>query len=177
MRQLAKDIIVEIIRQAGGTFEGKTRLYKAFYFAHLYYFEDSDGRILSEWPIVRMPQGPGINDGHVLLEELERDGVIALATQLNGPYPESVYLLKNCSGDSPFDCMAESAIRRACEFVFYKRAHELSSFTHEFSRSWRETKNGDELNIYQDILDDDEHEAIKQKLSEAENVIRASLQT
>ncbi|MBP87557.1 MAG: hypothetical protein CMJ64_12665 [Planctomycetaceae bacterium] len=56
----AKRIIIEIIRQADGSFERKTNLYKAFYHAHLKYAADNPG-YLSKWPIVRMPRGPGID--------------------------------------------------------------------------------------------------------------------
>lgn len=63
-------MIAEIIRQAGGKFTGKTRLYKAFYIAHLLYAEQEPG-YLTVWPIVRMPYGPGIDCGDELIAELE----------------------------------------------------------------------------------------------------------
>ena len=51
----------ELIRQsAGDRIEGKTRLFKAFYFAHLFYARSAVD-YLTDWPIVRMPQGPGID--------------------------------------------------------------------------------------------------------------------
>lgn len=34
-------VILEILRKADGEFDGKARLYKACYFAHLFYFESN----------------------------------------------------------------------------------------------------------------------------------------
>ena len=48
----AKRVLVELIRAAGGEWTGKTRLYKAYYLAHLYYAETESG-FLTNWPVVR----------------------------------------------------------------------------------------------------------------------------
>ena len=53
-RTTAQQVLLELIQDAGGVWEGKKRLYKAFYFAHLYYAEERPG-LLTDWPIVRMP--------------------------------------------------------------------------------------------------------------------------
>ena len=82
----AKQIIKEIIRQAGGRLDGKTRLYKAFYLAHLFYFERSPG-LLSDWPIVKMPNGPGIDDGDILIDSMVAAGEIALEHVAGRPLP------------------------------------------------------------------------------------------
>jgi hypothetical protein len=54
----AQRLVLELIRSAGGAWDGKARLFKAFYFAHLYYARSEPG-ILTDWPIVRTPRGPG----------------------------------------------------------------------------------------------------------------------
>ena len=59
-RSKAKQVILEIIRQSKGRLTGKTRLYMAFYVAHLLYAEQEAG-YLTVWPIVKMPFGPGID--------------------------------------------------------------------------------------------------------------------
>ena len=46
------------------------------------------------------------------------------------------------------------AIEDAVELVKSKTAVELSEETHVFSRSWHESQNGEELDIYVDLLDD-----------------------
>ena len=71
----AKQIIVEIVRQAGGVLDNKTNLFKAFYRAHLKFAESNPG-FLSTWKIVRMPNGPGIHRFEVLLGELIADGYL-----------------------------------------------------------------------------------------------------
>jgi len=170
----AKDILIEIIRQAGGVFEGKTRLYKVFYFAHLFYFELSDGRILSEHPIVQMPEGPGIDRGDQLLRELKREKRIQVDSRQTGPYSEMIYRL---IGDQPtsLDREARSAIKEACTYVVGRSAQDLSAITHEFSHAWRIASSGEELNIYQDTLSDDQREMQRQQIDEARKAITAAL--
>ena len=72
-REKAKLLLCAIIQAAGGYFNGKTRLYKAFYFAHLFYFRDFKG-VLSDHPVVRMPKGPAVDDGTSILAELQSGG-------------------------------------------------------------------------------------------------------
>jgi hypothetical protein len=55
----AKRVLVDLIRAAGGEWRRKTRLYKAYYLAHLFYAEAETGD-LTNWPVVKMPYGPGI---------------------------------------------------------------------------------------------------------------------
>ena len=129
---MAKKIIVEIIRQAGGNLTTTTKLYKAFYAAHLYYASQSPG-YLTHWPIVRMPWGPGIGEGEELIEELERIGVLRLETEMVGPYPATKYSLtgKELPGEK-LSSEAISAITSAVNFVKDKTATQLSDLTHEF---------------------------------------------
>lgn len=42
-RGAAQQVLLETFRQSGGSFCGLSRLYKAYYSAHLYYFEASGG--------------------------------------------------------------------------------------------------------------------------------------
>ena len=59
--ELAKQVICAIVEAAGGKLEGQVRLYKAFYYAHLYCWENAAEGVLTDYPIVRMPNGPGID--------------------------------------------------------------------------------------------------------------------
>jgi hypothetical protein len=61
-RAKADAVIIELLRTAAGEWTGKTKLYKAFYFAHLYFANEHPGQ-LTDWPIARMPEGPGIHQG------------------------------------------------------------------------------------------------------------------
>jgi len=157
-RVAARDVILEILRDADGEWAGKTRLYKAFYFAHLYYANERP-RMLTDWPIARMPQGPGIDKGDALLEGLVRDGFMTVEPVHDGPYPEYRYRLtdKGRAGDNiPDD--ARCAIKEATIFCQDKTAAELSQITHERSRSWIQGKDGDILDVYLDTIPDTEYE-------------------
>ena len=54
-REQAKDVLCQILVAAGGELKKKVALYKAFYFAHLYYWQTGEGT-LTDYPIVHMPQ-------------------------------------------------------------------------------------------------------------------------
>lgn len=157
-RHLAKQVILEIVRQAGGRFRNATNLYKAFYYAHLYYAKDQVG-LLTEWPIVRMPRGPGIDDGDVLISELKSAGVLRTKKVPVGPHVAEEYLLtdENLPGD-PLPEEAVEAIKEAVKFVKNRSARLVSDTVHEFSRSWKKCSNGEPLDIYIDLLSDAEYD-------------------
>jgi len=161
----AKQVLVELIRAAGGEWTGKTRLYKAYYLAHLYYAETEPG-YLTNWPMVKMPYGPGIECGDELLNELVLSGVLSRKHTAVGPYTAIGYRLtgKPLPGEAVSE-QAVCAIEQAVNFVREKGAAELSDLTHEFSRSWNSAQEGQELNIYVDQIPDDEFAAREQRLS------------
>jgi hypothetical protein len=150
----AKQILLEIVRVAGGKLRNKTNLFKAFYFAHLYYAKDNPD-YLSDWPIVRMPNGPGIDASERLIGDLVREGEIEVVTVPVGPFVAQEYRLVNDSRPE-LSLGAIDAIRRGTQLVVGKDARSLSNLTHEYSRSWMNAANGEELNIYLDLLSDEE---------------------
>src|SRR5262245_14796407 len=91
-RTRAQDVILEILRSADGEWTGKSKLFKAFYFAHLYYANEQP-RLLTDWPIARMPQGPGIDNSHELFNSLVAAGLLTVEPIHDGPYPEYRYRL------------------------------------------------------------------------------------
>src|ERR1700733_1970508 len=92
-RTKARNVVLELIRCAkDGVWDGKTKLFKAFYFAHLYFAKLQPG-ILTDWPIARMPQGPGIHMSNLIFEELQREGLLQVEETQEGPYPECRYCL------------------------------------------------------------------------------------
>ena len=160
----AKQVLVELIRAAGGEWTGLTKLYKAFYLAHLYYAESAPG-YLTNWPIVRMPNGPGIESGEALLNELVLAGVLARQSARIGPYPTTKYrVIANTLPGPPLEEDKLEAIRTAVKFVQEKTATELSEITHEYSRSWNAARDGQTLNIYVDQIDDEEFSRREQDL-------------
>jgi hypothetical protein len=172
-RDIAKQIILEIIRQGGGTFTRTTSLYKAFYFAHLYYAENAPD-YLSEWPIVKMPHGPGIDSGADLLKELVNAGFLTRTMVGIGPYQASRYALtdKNWPGEKLSDIRIAS-IKSAADFVSQKTSTELSELTHEFSRSWNKAVEGQRLNCYIDLIPEEEYEERRSQIDEIKHRIAA----
>lgn len=164
----AKAIIVEIIRQAGGTLHNKTNLFKAFWRAHVA-FAETHLTSLSDWPIVRMPMGPGIDRFDLLLGELMGAGVVETQQVDRGGVTGFVFRLVS---DSPSLLTEDEkeAIRVGVEMVDGKSAAQVSESSHEFSRAWRAAADGEELDIFLDAIPEAEHQqlsAAARELSDA----------
>jgi hypothetical protein len=171
----AQRVVLELIRSAGGTWDGRAKLSKAFYFAHLYYAAAAPG-ILTAWPIVRTPQGPGIHNGSVLLQGLAKYGYVTVEKTREGPYPDWRYrLTAKANAEPPLPEDARAAVQAAADFVTLRTAAELSQMTHERSRSWREAKDGDLLDVYIDLIPDEEYEANQEQLTELDQQLTAAL--
>jgi len=171
----AQRVVLELIRNAGGSWDGKTKLSTAFYFAHLYYAGKEPG-ILTDWPIVRTPQGPGIHQVSTLLRGLVKNGYVTTERTQEGPYPEYRYRLTGkAAAEPPLPEDARAAIQAAATFVASKTAAELSQLTRERSRSWIEGKHGDTLDIYIDLIPEDEYEQEQQKLADLDRQLTAAL--
>lgn len=168
----ARDVICKIVAAAGGRLEGRLRLYKAFYYAHLFYWQRGHG-VLTQHPIVRMPLGPGIDQGAAIIQALQESGVLKVTTRPLGPYREHVYELDKPFEINPAD-LRYQAIEEAVEWVRNKSAVELSEETHVYSRSWRQAKDGDVLDIYADLLEDDEWIQVHQNVAQAEALVNAA---
>jgi hypothetical protein len=166
VRERAKHVIAEIIRQSpGDELDGSVRLFKAFYFAHLYYAISENG-YLTEWPIVKMPNGPGIDNFDSLICELEKEGQVQIRPIRIGPYPSTRYRYV-ASVEKPQLSEGEAeAVRQSVEFVAGKSGAQLSDITHDFSRSWNEAQLGEELPIYLDLLPPKEYDAAIQRSNE-----------
>ena len=145
-KEIAKAIILQIVRQAGGVLDNKTNLYKAFYYSHLH-FADKRGYYLSTWPIVRMPRGPGIDAFDPLIGELMAEGKLECKSVEHGDC--SGFRFSICDG-VPQDSLpvgADEAIAHALKHVQGKTATAVSAKSHDDSRAWREAADGEELNI------------------------------
>ena len=160
----AERVVLEILCQAGGGL-GKTLTYKAFWLAHLYYAENAPG-FLTDWPVVRMPRGPGIDRGDTLLRGLHDQGFVELEHKPKGPFTEIHYRLTGQSIGDPLPELAVEAVRQAVADIKGLTTDEVSNFSHDFSRSWNATPNGQELDIYSDLIPDDEYEDRQQALDE-----------
>ena len=154
----AETVIAEIVRQSGGELVCKTNLYKAFYHAHVEYAAKSGG-YLTNWPIVKMPNGPGIHQADKLIAGLVRKGVLSIADEPRGDYTAFKFVL-NQDVASPTSLSDDevAAVKYGVSQVADKSAGRVSHESHKASRSWRDAaKEGDELNVYTDRLPDEDY--------------------
>jgi hypothetical protein len=170
-RDQAARVVLEIVCQSpGDEIVGKGRLFKAFYYAHLFYAVESAG-FLTDWPIVKMPEGPGIHDFRKLIDSLIANGDLETEPAKVGPYKTTKYKAALEKRGSMQQAEVD-AVRQAVEFIAEKSAAQLSDITHEFSEAWNSAKMGEELSIYVDLLPDDERESRRQ----AEKTLERDLQ-
>jgi hypothetical protein len=162
-QERAKQVILEVLKQAGGSIS-KAKLNKAFWLAHLYYAKENPG-YLSDWPVVKMPNGPGIGRGEGLLYELKAAGQIAQEYEDDGPYLSIRCRLANGAQDSGLPPAAKEAARKAVAYVTPRSATDLSEWSYGVSRSWRDKQDGDELDIYADLIPDDVFEEQQRELN------------
>src|SRR5207302_1127974 len=109
----AKGVVLELLRTGDGEWTGKTRLFKGFYFAHLYFANNNPG-LLTDWPIARLPEGPGIDNAVKLFDELTNEGLLTVELIHEGPYPEYRYRLTERGKKAPApSAAAQDAIRQA----------------------------------------------------------------
>jgi hypothetical protein len=172
----AKKIIVELVRQAGGEFQNKTNLFKAFWKAHLAYAAKNPG-YLSNWPIVRMPNGPGIDEFDQLLAEMLADGWLTIGETQVGSYRAMVFTLGQACPPPSLPQEAMEAVREGVKAVGGKAAATVSDESHQQSRVWREAKDGEELDIYLDLMDDEERNRREANLAILADAIGSSYVT
>ena len=154
-KERAKQIIVEIIRQSGGEFHNKTNMYKAFWKSHLEFARQNPG-YLSLWPIVRMPNGPGIDDFDRLIGELMSDGIVEADQVEHGGYKSFRFKLKNPNPLPRLSGEEEAAIQQGVSFVEGRSAASVSNHSHDLSRSWNDAKNdGDEPLVVVEVFKTD----------------------
>jgi hypothetical protein len=171
-KEVAKQVILEIIRQAGGVLNYKTSLFKAFYHAHLHYAETQSG-YLSTWPIVRMPRGPGIDRFDALIGELLAEGAVETQQVECGEYEGFQFRLGHVAPRrNVLPSGAAESIAYGVQQVARKSATQVSEESHAVSRAWREARDGEELNIYTDLLSPAEYSERMRRASE----IAATLQ-
>jgi hypothetical protein len=147
----AKRILVELVRQAGGQVHSKTRLFKAFWRAHLSYAANNPS-YLSTWPIIRTPQGPAIGDFDVLLSEMLHDRWLTIDEVQVGPTWAIAFSLGPSCPPSTFSAEALEALRTGVQ---------ASDQPHDDSPIWRETPDGEEMDIYVDLLSPADRERLE----------------
>jgi len=168
-RDRAKLVILHILEQAGGSL-AKSELFKAFWLAHLFYAKNSAG-YLSSWKIIRLPHGPGIDRGDELILQLRDSGDLTLEHEPKGPYQETICKLSRPETLKELPKGASEAIGSAIKVIkMPDSAAQISEWSHELSRSWSTTPNGNELDIYSDLIPDDVYYERKLKLEKLNEV-------
>jgi hypothetical protein len=163
-KERAKAIIVEIIRQAGGRFRNKTNLFKAFWRAHVAWAE-SHLTPLSDWPIVRMPMGPGIDKFNALLGELMLEGSVEAEQVQHGEFTGFVFHLLPGAPESLGPDEVE-AVKRGVAAVDGKSALDVSERSHDQSRAWQSAEDGEELDVFLDAIPEDEYREREQRVQQ-----------
>ena len=152
----AKKIIVELVRQKGTPFHNKSDLFLAFWRAHLNYAATNAG-YLSSWPMIRTPHGPGIQDFDYLLSELLADAWLATTESQVG---DNLALVISLGSNCPPQSLSEESIAAICEAVQPSAARNFRD-----SRVWREAADGEELDIYLDLMDSEERDLRESNLA------------
>lgn len=160
-------VIQGIVQLAGGRFVNKTNLFKAYYWAHRYYWRDHGRPLTRRHHIVHMPNGPGIDGFGRLLSWMEEQGLVReeVAT---GRYAKCTYHLL-----SPVELCDDEldSIRSAVKRVDGRRSGSVSDESHDESRAWREGKKGDPLDPYYDEIDERILRRTNRALPEIEELI------
>jgi hypothetical protein len=172
----AKKIIVELVRQAGGQVANKAKLFNAFWKAHLSYAANSAG-YLSTWPLVRTAGGPAIDEFDLLVSEMLSDGWLTLGETQVGPQWAIVFALgPNCPPTS-LTSDAVAAIREAVQAVDGELQAAHGDEPYRKSRVWRETPDGEEMDIYLDLVPDAERDRREANLTALASALGSSYET
>lgn len=169
-RKRAKAVLVAALKACGAQRLNRTQVYKTFYLAHVYHMRD-EGALLTDWPIVRMDHGPGVESGPTLLDELVKSGALRMERGRKGPHAEFAYSIgdpkqaeKYVQGLTSEEC---ASIAKACDLTKNKTGKALSALTHRDSRSWRRAHNGQELDVYADLLSEADDADLRARLDES----------
>ena len=155
----AKRIVAVILQAAGGTLDTRTRLYKAFYRAHVEHLKEH-GCHLSPHPVVCLEHGPGIDHGKDLLRDMESDGTIQVRPMVRGTKIAHYYTLKDESA-AQATAAERASVHKALEWLGRLTATAASQKSHVDSRSWRLAREadliGEPLYLELDALPEEEY--------------------
>lgn len=144
----------------GQQLHGKVRLFKNFYYAHVYHWRDAV-EPLSSYPIIKLPRGPGIGDFGRLDAMMRESGVWQVSQEAIGPHIGWLYTLADGGQDLPeLGPAARNSIRSAVRFTEDKTAAELSELTHEFCYDWPRVRLGELLDVSRDVYEASEVDAM-----------------
>jgi hypothetical protein len=172
-REQAKRVILQIVAIAGGRLEGVARLNKAFYAAHIIFWRDRQG-LLTDYPVVKLPNGPGIDQFAGLIYELVEVGDLEKIEEAKGPYTQSTLVLKVPVEIDP-NAPEFEPISEAVRWVNSMSTAQLSVVTHEQPSYQGQPRMGYEQAIYLDALSEDEYEGVRAACNQADEAFRIAL--
>ena len=150
----------------------RTVFYKVFWRAHLRHMLQH-GRALTDWPIVRMPNGPGIEKGPELLAQLAEEGAIVQEIVPAGDHEAIVARVRDHAraqaARDGFTIEERASIKWAGDLLRNVSSTTASDQRHLAYRVWRDHADGDTLPIYADLIVDDER---LQRMRDARNAMR-----
>ncbi len=166
----AKAVLVALVRHHEGERLNRTILYKAFYLAHLVHMHRR-GAALTDWPVVKMPRGPGVGRGPQILQALHAEGTLSERPGEWGPYSGFEYSVADRRRAEEYLSELHPAeiesIVEACRMIKDADGAGLSRWSHEVSRAWNKAKDGEELPIYADLSDDETAKDLGDRLKDA----------
>jgi hypothetical protein len=146
----------------------KTDLLRIFWRAHLIYADVQPG-YLSFWPLLKTAAGPAIQDVDRLLGELVADGTLAIdETSTGGVSSLRLEPTDQCAAGEALPADAVEAIQQA---VALRDAPPNLAQDYAALRSWNEAVEGEELNIYLDVIPAGEYAERKQRLEDMASVL------
>lgn len=174
-RERAQAVVLAAVLAAGGRWCRKTTLWKAFWWAHLESMRER-GAELTDYPIVRLPQGPAPNDGDVLIAALVQAGHIHRDTDRNPSHPSEIFHVSNTETARQWvqTMLAPdeiAVVERAARKFKDMTARAASDFSHRYSREWRELSNGKSMSIYRDLLSKESLDRAQSDSADAQRAI------
>jgi hypothetical protein len=166
--EAARGVILEILRQSlgqNGARPSRSQINHRFWLAHLYYARENRG-FLTTWPILRASGGVEIWKVDGLLRDLVDDGLAEVEVIDVGPIPVCVYACTPAAAEGHLPDAAITAVSRAIADGKDVGSNSALGWPVTLSRAWRETPEGEEMNIYIDLIPDDAHETRRRSLEE-----------
>jgi hypothetical protein len=151
----AKQILIEIFRVSDAPRLSAAHLHRAFFLAHLFYAKANPAH-LSDWPIVKGDRGPELAGADALLRQLETQGVLQRHAAHVGPFSTSLFQLRTDEFTGLEDRQIAS-VRQAVQFMADYGDAELDQLISSQSRCLRLAEPGQELDLYLDLIPEEEY--------------------
>lgn len=158
----AQAVILAIVSAAGGTWNGRVRLCKAYWWSHVLHARKT-GALISEHPISRLPMGPAPTSAPMLLRGLEAAGLLSVTP--GDKVQKIAERLEIADADGARSIIArtltpraQETIREAVRDLDGKTGTQASDWSHDESVEWQRLPNGSVIDVFTDavgsVLDD-----------------------